>query len=237
MTLLKKFKTPFGSIRVTRDADGTLAYYQNGCFHSQATARGVSVCAYVHVAYQIICQNNAKKVLIIGCGGGTLATMLSRLGVHVTVVDINPVAFEIAQEFFQMPDDVVCIQRNGLTFVRKTAQRFDAVVIDVFGAHNNVPHGFTTTGFLGCVKHMLRRGGVLLMNVINKEIKDQRADAIAKNVGAAGMSPSLYEWAKERHHNVIVVGGSVKRVSIPSGKMPVSIRKELKKLVHRKPIS
>ena len=239
MALLKKYKTPFGPIRVTCDVDGTVAYYQNGCFHSQADARGVSVCSYVHVIYDIIQQKKAPKkktrVLIIGCGGGTLATMLSRLGVHITVVDINSVAFEIAQDYFQMPDDVVCIQRNGLTFVRKTTQRFDAVVIDVFGAQNNVPHGFTTKGFLGSVKHILRRGGVVLMNVINKKSNDQRADAIANNIDAAGMNASLYEWSKEPHHNVIVVGGTVKQVSVPSKAVPAAIRKELKAIVCRKP--
>lgn len=230
MALLKQFKTSFGVIRVTRDGDGTLAYYQNGCFHSQANARGVSICAYVHVAYQIICQKKARNVLMIGCGGGTLATMLSRQNIHVTIVDINPVAFEIARDYFRMPKDVVCIEQNGLTYVRTSKQRFDAVIIDVFDEQNNVPHGFTTKAFLGAVKKNLKRGGVMIMNVITKNSKDRQADAIAKNMNAAGLKASIYEWSKEKDSNALIVGGSVKGVAIPSGKEPTSIREELKAL-------
>ena len=34
---------------------------------------------------------------MIGCGGGSLATMLDKTGVRVTIVDINPTAFFTAQ--------------------------------------------------------------------------------------------------------------------------------------------
>jgi predicted membrane-bound spermidine synthase len=236
MALLKQFKTPFGTIRISRDRDGTLAYYQNGCFHSQATPRGVSVCAYVHVVHEIIRQKKAQKVLIIGCGGGTLATMLRRLRVHVTVVDINPVAFKIAQDYFSMPDDVVCVPKNGITYVRATTERFDAVVIDVFDADNKVPKGFTTKAFLGAVMKKLKRGGVLIMNVITKNTKDKCADIIASNMESAGMPVTLFEWSRERDSNTIIVGGSVIHVTLPSGHEPRLIRQELKGIIKRKPM-
>jgi 2-polyprenyl-3-methyl-5-hydroxy-6-metoxy-1,4-benzoquinol methylase len=35
---------------------------------------------------------------MIGCGGGTLATMLLSAGVRVTVVDINSLSFSIARK-------------------------------------------------------------------------------------------------------------------------------------------
>jgi len=89
VALLKQFETDYGIIRVTRERDGTLAYFQDGSFHSQATSKGVSVCAYVHVIHEIIRQRHARNILIIGCAGGTLATMLSRGHCKVTVVDIN----------------------------------------------------------------------------------------------------------------------------------------------------
>ena len=235
MALLKQFKTAFGSIRVTRDRDGTLAYFQNGCFHSQANARGVSVCAYVHVIYQLICQKKLRKVLIIGCGGGTLATMLSRVGIQVTIVDINPVAFTIARDYFRMPDSVICVVQNGLTFVKKTKQRFDAVIIDVFDRDNNVQKGFTTKAFLASAKKTLRRSGILIMNVITKNARDHRADAIAKRVDAAGMKANIYEWSKEKDSNTIIVGGLVRGVLLPSGREPTFVKKELKTVLIRKP--
>ncbi|NDE90080.1 MAG: methyltransferase domain-containing protein [Alphaproteobacteria bacterium] len=233
MALLKQFKTPFGIIRVLRDRDGTLAYYQNGCFHSQSTARGISLCAYAHVLCEIIRQKKACKVLVIGCGGGNVATMLRRHQMDVTVVDINPMAFSIARDYFAMPNDVVCITQNGLTYVRTIKERFDAVVIDVFDSHNNVPSGFTTKSFLGAARKVLRRGGVLIMNTITKNDKDHGADVIARHVNAAGMKTTIYEWSKEKDRNALIVGGTVKNISIPSGKEPAFIKQQLKKLVMR----
>src|SRR3989442_624287 len=98
MILLEELDTEFGNIRITLSKhDGAYTYYQNGCFHSQANSDGISTCAYVHVMYKIIKQSGAQRVLMIGCAGGTLATMLHRLGCQVTVVDINPYAFTIAK--------------------------------------------------------------------------------------------------------------------------------------------
>ncbi len=233
MTLLKQINTPFGTIRITREADGTLCYYQNGCFHSQATRGGVSVCAYVHVITEIIRQKKSKNVLIIGCGGGTLATMISRLGARVTVVDINPVAFDIARDYFKMPKSVECVKHNGLTFVRKTPKRFDAIVIDVFDSDNNVPEGFTKKGFLAACRKILRRGGLLILNVITPNDKDRRADYIAAQMKGAAMAPTLYDWPGEKDRNTLVVGGSVARIKIPSGQEPRWMKPDLKGVIRR----
>lgn len=236
MPLLKQFKTPFGTVRITKARDGTLAYYQNGCFHSQANKRGVSVCAYVHVIHEIIRQKKSRKILIIGCGGGTTATMLSRLGCDVTVVDINPAAFTIAREYFQMPARVNCIEKNGLTFVRTTKQKFDAVIFDVFGADNVVPKGFTTKGFFGAAIKILRPLGMLIMNTMTHDDKDVRADAVAMNMQAAGINVTMVDWPGEKDRNTLIIGGSLRRVAIPSGREPAWIRHDLKGLIHRKPL-
>jgi spermidine synthase len=230
MALLKQLNTPYGKIRITRDRDGTMAYFQNGCFHSQADSRGVSVCAYVHLIYQLLCQKKARYVLIVGCGGGTLATMLVRAHIQVTIVDINPAAFTIARDYFKMPNEVICVEHNGLTYLRTTQQRFDAVVIDVFDNNNTIPDGFTTKKFLASVKKKLKRGGVLAMNVIIKNAKDVQAGNIAKNIIAAGMNAATYTWSTEKDSNTIIVGGSMKGVNIRSGKFSKSIKQEFKTL-------
>ncbi len=235
MALLKQFKTPFGIIRVLRNSDGTVEYYQNGCFHSQSTPRGVSVVAYVHLVYQIIMQKKARKILSVGCGGGTLGTMLTRKGCKVTVVDINPAAFSIARDYFCMPESIKCVEDDGIRYIKTTKHSYDAVVIDVFDSHNNVPRGFTTKEFLGAAKKILKRGGVLIINVITKNNADKGAMRVAKNMPAAGMDISIYDWPGEKDRNTIVVGGDVTGVTIPSGSEPSFIKKDMKGLVCIKP--
>lgn len=235
MALLKQFRTPFGVIRVLRNRDGTLEYYQNGCFHSQSTARGVSVCAYVHVIHQIICQKKARKVLSVGCGGGTLATMLTRKGCDVTVVDINPAAFVIAKDYFSMPRTVKCVEDDGIAYIRTAKREYDAVVIDVFDTANKVPSAFTTKGFLAAAHKTLKRGGVLIMNVITKDDTDKAALRVAKNMHAAGMKVSIYDWPNEQDRNSIVVGGSLAGITIPSGDEPSFVKQDFKGLIRVKP--
>lgn len=48
----------------------------------------------------------SKKVLVLGCGGGNLATRLSRLGKTLTIVDINPISFVLARRYFDLPEDL-----------------------------------------------------------------------------------------------------------------------------------
>lgn len=233
MPILKQFKTPFGLIKVMRQSDGTLAYVQNGCYHSQANAKGISVCAYTHVMSEIIRQKKARNVLIIGCGGGTLATMIHRLKASVTIVDINPVAFTIARDFFRMPKAVNCITHDGLEYVATTKKRYDAVIIDVFDSHNNVPAGFTTKTFLGDTKKILSRGGVVMMNMMAKTARDRAPAFLAAKMKAVGLPARMCEWSDERDRNVLIVGGALGRVRIPSGKEPDFIQDELEEFAWR----
>src|SRR3954468_18870292 len=117
MILLEEIDTEFGNIKIMRSKrDGTCSYYQEECFHSQINAEGISTCGYVHVMYSIIKQAKARRVLMIGCAGGTLATMLHNAGCEVTVVDINPHAFTLGKRYFKMPEAVKCAVGDGVAF-------------------------------------------------------------------------------------------------------------------------
>jgi SAM-dependent methyltransferase len=236
MPLLKQYDSDFGPIRVMRSArDGGIAYFQNGCFHSQANRDGISVCAYIHVLHEIIRQSHARNVLIIGCAGGTLATMLRHLNCHVTVVDINPLAFTIAREHFRLPADVRCIRRDGIAYLRTTKQRYDAVVIDVFGSDNTVPSVFTTVPFFRHVDHILSPAGVMIMNVITAGDEDMRVDHVALNAEAAGMDITLFDWPGHQDRNSLITGNVTRRVHIPSGREPSWIKADFDGIIRRRP--
>lgn len=141
MMLLEALDTEFGHIKIVKNpSDGRITYYQNMCFHSQATAEGVSTCAYVHVMFEVLRHASPRRVLALGCAGGTLATMLSRLGCEVTMVDINPHAFVFAKRYFQLPDSVECVAEDGRQFIARTQQVYDAIAIDVFDEQGVIPH-------------------------------------------------------------------------------------------------
>src|ERR1700761_459835 len=98
---------------VQDNASGRVSYWQQGDNHSASDRNGVSLADYIHAMLGFIVQSKAKHVLMIGCGGGNLATMLDRIGVAVTMVDIDAHSFEIARRYFHLPADVACHVADG----------------------------------------------------------------------------------------------------------------------------
>jgi spermidine synthase len=234
MPTLKQIKTPFGTIRIARTSDGGLTYYQNGCFHSQADKNGVSVCVYIHVVYELVLQSMAHNVLIIGCGGGTLATMLQRMKCKVTVVDINEAAFTIARDYFKLPKEVHCVTQDGIAYLQTLQKQYDAVVVDVFGFDNTVPPCFTDIPFFRSVKQALSPSGIMVMNFITKDDRDKRAEKVARNAHAAGMPIRLFDWPGETDRNTLILGGGPAQFDIPSGREPEDMEEDMQGLVCRR---
>ena len=98
---------------------GSVSYWQEEYHQSASDARGVSTADYIHAMYSFLRQARARDVLMIGCGGGTLATMLHRSGVKVTVVDLHKLSFEIARRYFHMPEEIVCRVADGIAYLKK----------------------------------------------------------------------------------------------------------------------
>lgn len=233
MTLIKQIKTPYGNVKITKSADGRVSYYQNGCFHSQADSDGVSVCAYIHVIYELALQSMAQNVLIIGCAGGTLATMLRRMSCRVTVVDINAAAFAIARDYFKLPDDVQCIAQDGVTYLRRAKKLYDAVIIDVFDANNTVPRCFTTTSLFTAARQALSPSGIMVMNWITKNDQDKRIEKVARNALAAGLPIRIFDWPGQTDRNTILLGGGPSKLTIPSGREPEDVEDDFEGMTCR----
>src|SRR5258708_37662232 len=79
-------------------------------FQSQSSATGESRLPYVKMMEGFL--DDTKSVLVLGCGGGNLATMLARSGKDVIVVDYNPISFDLAEDFFEMPKKIPAIIKN-----------------------------------------------------------------------------------------------------------------------------
>ena len=72
-----KHASKYGVITLRfRKRSRTLTYAQKGGNQSTADCNGVSLDAHIHVLYGLALQRPGKSVLMIGCGGGTLGTML-----------------------------------------------------------------------------------------------------------------------------------------------------------------
>lgn len=236
MILLEKIDTEFGQIKITKSKrNGICTYYQDKCFHSQANAEGVSTCGYVHVMYSIIKQSQAQNVLMIGGAGGTLATMLHRLGCRVTVVDINPYAFTLAKKYFQMPEEIECVVEDGWSYLLETRKRYDAIAIDAFHSDGTVPEQFTTEDFFRMVREVLKPFGIVAINVMVAHDLDMLADRIALNMEATELPTVLFDRPGREDRNVIIAGGTVEHMQIAPSRKLAEVRRELFGITRRAP--
>lgn len=236
MVIVEELNTEFGHITIIRSRDdGAFTYLQDDCFHSQATSDGTSTCAYVHVMYSILRQSQVRSVLMIGCAGGTLATMLHRLGIEVTVVDINPFSFTLAKKYFKLPDEVQCITDDGWSYLVGTSCRYDAIAIDAFDNDGSIPRIFTTDNFFRVTKRVLSARGIAVMNVMTADDLDMSADHIALNMEGAGMPANLFDWPRRYGRNTIVTGGEIGNLLVSAHKKPSFVRDVVRGITRRRP--
>ncbi len=151
---------------------------------------------------------------MIGCAGGTLATMLSRVGVRVTLVDIDPLSFEIARRYFHMPDGLDCHVRDGAEFLRRTKARYDAVILDAF-AETIIPPHLLTGGFFRLVKSRLNRGGIFLVNIVVRDDDDPAPDNIVRTMRKAWRQARLLDADGFVNRNAVAMAGAVRGLKRP----------------------
>jgi spermidine synthase len=215
MILLDAINSEFGGIEILqRRQSGSLIYRQGGSYQSEADWDGVSLASYIHALYGLILQNDARNVLIIGCGGGTLATMLVKSSRDVTIVDIDPASFAVARKYFNLPATVACRVSDGKYFLRKSSTHYDTIVIDAYqGGH--VPAHLETSEFFGLAHKRLSEFGSVFTNIHLLDDHDRRADQIAARMGNTWNDVRILDSEGAYDRNAIVMGGTVSQLQAP----------------------
>jgi cyclopropane fatty-acyl-phospholipid synthase-like methyltransferase len=206
---------------IIRDRNnGKVSYWQNEYHQSAADSRGVSTADYIHAMYFFLMQAQSRDVLMIGCGGGTLATMLHRSGARVTVVDLHQMSFDIAHDYFNLPADVTCHVADGIAYLKANRHRHDALVLDAFG-DGGMPTAFTEPAFFKLAKsRLVERGGLFLMNVIVDNDQDTTPDAMVRDLRAQWRQVRLLDTDGWVDRNAVIAAGAVSTLKKPTVLMP-----------------
>jgi spermidine synthase len=114
-------------------------------------------------------QFQGRDILVLGAGGFTLSHQ--EPSNHYTYVDIDPAIRTIAeQQFLREPIRGNFVVDDARHFVAKTARdsttRYDAVVVDVYSSHHNIPSHLVTREFWRDTRAVLKPDGVMLANLI-----------------------------------------------------------------------
>ncbi len=197
------------------NATGCISFWEKTDNHSVADRHGVSTVDYIHAMYGFLRQAKSREVLMIGCGGGTLATMLRRVGVAVTIVDIDGRNFDIAHHYFHMPDDVDCHIADGEAFLRRDSRAYDAIVLDAY-SDNDMPRHFQKQRFFNLLKaHLRSRNGLVLVNLMAAHDEDHDPDRIARLMQRTWSQVRLLDAEGYEGRNVVAVAGAVRALKRP----------------------
>ena len=212
-----------GMVVEQNNASGRISYWQARDNHSESDRYGVSLAEYIHAMFGLLRQAKSRDVLMIGCGGGTLATMLHRVGVNVVIVDIDPASFQIAHDYFHLPRAIECLVDDGKKYLQKETRRFDAIVLDAYSAQE-IPKQFTTTAFYGLAKSRLRaRNAFLLANVILKDDDDPKAGLLMRAMRKTWRDVRLLDSIGYLNRNAVIAAGSVRNLRKPRLLMPPAV--------------
>jgi cyclopropane fatty-acyl-phospholipid synthase-like methyltransferase len=204
---------------VQDDRTGHISYWQKEYHQSAADRAGVSTADYIHAMYFFLMQAQSRDVLMIGCGGGTLATMLARSGVTVTIVDNQKLSFDIARGYFNLPEGIDCHVADGIAYLRRYRRRHDAIVLDAFGA-GGMPGQFKASAFFGLVKSRLSPRGLFLMNVIVDDDDDSTPDDLVRTMRRHWGRVRLLDTDGWIDRNAVIAAGAVSGLKKPTVLMP-----------------
>ena len=215
MRLLGRYQGRNGEIEIVECSwDGTRIYFEDGVRQSQATSDGESVFTYVKLMDELL--HRQKKILMLGCGGGTLATRLARLGKRLTIVDNNPISFVIAHKFFGLPDDLPCMVSDFRKFIYDDDALYDGIAIDVGGPGFQFNDEFDTET-CDAIRARLAPGGRIVMNVTVMNDIDPIPDRIAARLAGDSLRIWIVDEQGIVDRNAVIACLPEKQLNARSG--------------------
>jgi spermidine synthase len=111
---------------------------------------------------------DAKKVCLIGLGGGYIPTVfrMHLPQVRLRTVEVDPLVEKLAKQYFRfaVPAGQTLSIDDGRQFLKKGADRYDQIWLDAFNS-DYIPAHMTTKEFLQLVKSRLNDGGIVIQNL------------------------------------------------------------------------
>ena len=152
-----------------------------------------------------------RRVLMVGLGAGTFTTLLWRIlpELQIDVVEISPVIYRIAREYFGLPDDpryLIHIE-DGRRFLSKSEHLYDMIFVDAYDA-DDTPDHLADEGFFMLVRSHLSSSGIAILNLA----VDDRKERTIKRTFASVFS-SIVGYHGIESANLVLIGST--RTPVP----------------------
>lgn len=158
---------------------------QNGKYVLNADHANYSF-ASLHRVFQkainLVDLRNESRVLVLGCGAGSIPSILQNekgLAPVIDAVEIDPVVIDLGKKYFDLGSyaNLNITIADAFEYVKDSVKSYDLICVDVFdGLH--VPERFLSSLFIENCSKLLTENGELLFNFVahNHETKAQVAE-------------------------------------------------------------
>jgi len=196
--------------------------FQSGMYLDDPFESPFLYAAYAHLG--LIFRPQAKRILMIGLGGGSIQKRFWRdyKDMTIQVAELDPAVLNVAQRFFAVRADprLRITVEDGRLFLRRTDQKYDIIILDAYFA-DSIPFHLATKEFVGLAKSRLAPGGIIVSNIIGALEGPRSAlfRAMYRTLGSA--FPGLYPFPTafrpyldtETLRNIILIGSDERGLS------------------------
>jgi len=168
-----------------------------------------SLWRYVHqISMFATLKPNGSSVLLLGFGGGSVSTELSKQGHKVDAVDIDGRMLSIAKQYFFFEDSLTnFIVDDARHYIKTTGNKYDLIVLDLLKAEIHPSYLFSIQSF-NDIKKIMNQDAVVIINFEGYE-KGKHSIAfysIYKTLNEAGFDTRFYyKGAKNYFTDLIFV--------------------------------
>jgi spermidine synthase len=169
--------SPFNHL-VVRDEGGsirTLQFSRGGAIQSRVNVDDALDLKVPYTRASMLAwalKPDAKRILIIGLGGGAMPRYFHRLlpKAEIDVAELDPEVDRVARMYFALPDDARMKVHvgDGRKVVQDAKALWDLVLLDAYG-DTEIPRHLATAEFLAEVKAHLAPGAVVAGNVWSRD--------------------------------------------------------------------
>src|SRR5581483_1929042 len=148
---------------------------------------------------------DAKKMLIIGLGGGSIPKKVQKEfpDMEIDAVEIDPEVFKVARDYFQVKEskNLRLHAMAGRLFLNRTQNQYDIILLDAYFT-DAVPFHLTTQQFFELAQKKLAPNGIIVANLISAVTGPSGKIARAFVRTQRQIFPQVYVFAARRPDNV-----------------------------------
>ena len=106
------------------------------------------------------------EILVLGMGTGTFARQCQNYfdGVQIEGVEIDEKITKLAEEYFDLPDNIKVTTYDGRAYLQAVDKTYDVIMVDAY-QDITIPFQMSSLEFFTMVREHLKEGGVMVVNM------------------------------------------------------------------------